>query len=116
MICRPQSLRLPRTSAVVLMLALLLNVNVHIFTHIGDAMTWQLAVESSDHSEPESDPSLSGDHDCLGCQSLQHLLANSAAILSPIVVTAKAKIGWQQLGSFAYDPARATSGRAPPFA
>ena len=116
MIYTLQRLRLPRTSAVVLMLALLLNINAHIFTHLDDEMAWQPVVESSDHSEPESDPSLSGDHDCLGCQSLQHLLANSAAILSPIVVTAKAKIGWQQLGSFAYDPARATSGRAPPFA
>jgi len=115
MICSLKRTKLARTPAVVLLLALLLNVNAHVFTHLNEVLTSQPTIGQSDDSRQQSDSSLFNDHDCLGCQSLQHRLVGSAAMPALMLVAVAVKIGWQAQLFPACQASHATSGRAPPF-
>lgn len=112
--CRERT-RSARTSAAVLLVALLLNINAHVFVHLGDALVSAPAIGQDGDGYGSGSASLLGNHDCLGCQSLQHRLAGLAAVpvlnLATVVVTA----GWQtQLFPTPYS-ARPLSSRAPPL-
>src|ERR1041384_2206931 len=68
---------LARTLAVVLLLALLLNASAHVFAPLNGVppahQTVSHQVSHQDEPEQPNPASPFGSHDCLACQSLQHL-------------------------------------------
>ena len=67
-----------RTSVTLLLLALLLNANAHIFTHLNDVAQSRPTVNSPEDHERQNAASPFGNNDCLACQSLQHLQLSAA--------------------------------------
>ena len=99
---------------VALLLALLLNVNAHVFTHLGDAVHLPQTVASSEDGKSNR-LSPFGNHHCLICQSFQHLRPSAAVTSAPLVIHEEAIITRRDAFLPIYDPANATSDRAPPF-
>src|SRR5438445_505405 len=101
-----------RTSAAVLLLALLLNANAHVFAHLfaqfNDLPQAHQTVSSQDGPEQNATSPL-GRHDCLACQSLQHLRLSAAVTLVQFTVTDQALTDWVAPLFSTYNPARATS-------
>lgn len=99
---------------VALLLALLLNANAHVFAHLNDVAPSQPTV--SHQGEPESSNGLStfGNNDCLTCQSLQHLRLSATVTFAQLAAADQSLVNWHAPLFSTYDPARATSNRAPP--
>src|SRR6185295_3373652 len=80
-----KQVRLARTSAMVLLLALLLNASEHVFAHLNGVppahQTVSHQVSHQDEPEQPNPASPFGSHDCLACRSLQHLRPSAVVTL-----------------------------------
>jgi len=103
-----------RASVAALLLALLLNANAHVFAHLNDVAPSQPTVSHQGESEPSNGLSTFGNNDCLACQSLQHLRISATVTLVQLAFANEALTHWHAPLFSTYDPARATSNRAPP--
>ena len=99
---------------VALLLALLLNVNAHVFTHLSDSVHLPHTVASSEDGKSNR-ISPFGNHDCLACQSFQHLRPSAAVTSAPLVIHEETIVTRRDAFLPSYNPALATSDRAPPF-